>query len=619
MVLNTFKKYYNKSMKNKLLILLPLLLSMSLSGCLSHDLDKNNTTVPENTNTNNNGETNEDNGENQNQNNENNNNEGNNGEDSGNNNNEGGSNDNQGGNNEQGQTDPVLDNDGSVDHPFTVKEACTIARGLEKDGQTPLKYFIKGYLVDNSFDSSGVSQYGNATFRIKDQGGTDTFYCFQVYYLNNKKFTSSDVINNGDSVIMFTSIVNFRGTTPETTNKGTAYVYAHNSKVSSSVPEQGFPKEDNSISLSTISSVISANSSWKNEGANNSKKYRIKGIAQWAVNSTYGNFDLVDSSGYIYVHGATTTKQNLIQDGTNGYVINNDRSYNSAGIKAGDEVTIEGWYAYHKYTNSYGIHQFTGYITNVTKKNASQITGKNYTASESYSGNYYSSVSGKTGNELLVGLHNLMDSTHTSWTSYDGLYNVYSSLNETKDFYTNSTTSKKNREHVWPQALSGSSSAKLYGEDHGGSDLLHVRLADANNNSARSSSMFGPVYGTNGYRTMNYSGSTANKYTTNVFEPSDAIKGDVARIIMYMYMHYNIKSNVNNLDGWIDRSYYGEMHINWVMGTQDVKSSFALLRLWNANDPVSQEEIARNNYAENHQGNRNPFVDHPTYADQIWG
>ena len=131
--------------------------------------------------------------------------------------------------------------------------------------------------------------------------------------------------------------------------------------------------------------------------------------------------------------------------------------------------------------------------------------------------------------------------------------------------------------------------------------------------------MFGPIYGTSGYKTMSYSGSTANKYCTNVFEPSDVIKGDVARIIMYMYMHYNIASNVNNLSGWTDRSYYGEMHINWVMGTQDVKSSFALLRLWNANDPVSAEEIARNNYAEQHQGNRNPFIDHPSYADKIWG
>lgn len=596
-------------MKKKLLVLMSLLLTMSLSGCLAtHEEPKkeDDTTTPDNNNQN------QGNDNNQNQNNDNTD------DNSGNQNNNNDDNGNQG-QNEHGGDDLSLDNDGSVNHPFTVEEACAIASSLPADSQTPLKYFVKGYLVNGTFDASGVAKYGNATFKIADQGGTNQFTCFQVYYLNNQKFTSSDVINNGDMVIMFTSIVNYRGNTPETTNKGTAYVYQHNNNKSSSVPEQGFPEEDSSISLSTISTVINANSSWKSEGANNAKKYRIKGIAQWAVNSTYGNFDLVDSTGYIYVHGCTRTKQNLVKDGDNGYVINNDRSYNSIGIKAGDEVTIEGWYAYHKYTSSYGVPQFTGYVTKVVSKNASNITGKNYTATESYSGSYYSSVSDKTGNDLLVGLHNLMDSTHTSWTTYNGLYSVYSSLGENKDFYTNSTPSKNNREHVWPQSLSGSSQNQLYGEDHGGSDLLHVRLADANNNSTRSNSMFGPVYGDSGYKTMNYSGSTANKYTSNVFEPSDAIKGDVARIIMYMYMHYNVASNVNNLSGWIDQSYYGEMHVNWVMGTQDVKSSFALLRLWNANDPVSQEEIARNNYAENHQGNRNPFIDHPSYADKIWG
>ena len=600
-------------MKKKLIVLMSLLLSMSLSGCLAtHEESKkdDDTATPDNNNQNQG---------NNNQNQDNNNNNGNTDDNSGNQNNNNDDNGNQG-QNEHGSDDLSLDNDGSVNHPYTVEEACKIAKTLDANEQTPLKYFIKGNIVKTSAFKIDTG-YGNATFHIKDQGGSSQFYCYRVYYLNNQKFTDSNALSEGDTVVVFSAIVNYAGNTPETTPNGSAYIYQHNNNKSSSVPEQGFPKEDSSISLSTISTVLNANTSWKTEGANNAKKYRIKGIAQWAVNANYGNFDLVDSTGYIYVHGATATKQKLKQDGTNGYVINNDGSYKGAGIKAGDEVTIEGWYAYHKYTNSYGVPQFTGYITNVTPKGASKITGKNYTATESYSGSYYSSIGNKSGNDLLVGLHNLMDSTHTSWTSYDGLYSTYSSLSETKDFYSNTSVSSnnRNREHVWPQSLSGSSSVQLYGEDHGGSDLLHVRLADKNNNSTRSNSMFGPIYGESSYKTMSYSGSTANKYTSNVFEPSDAIKGDVARIIMYMYMHYNIASNVNNLSGWVDKSYYGEMHVNWVMGTQDVKSSFALLRLWNANDPVSQEEIARNNYAENHQGNRNPFIDHPSYADKIWG
>ena len=41
------------------------------------------------------------------------------------------------------------------------------------------------------------------------------------------------------------------------------------------------------------------------------------------------------------------------------------------------------------------------------------------------------------------------------------------------------------------------------------------------------------------------------------------------------------------------------------------------LRRWNHLDPVDEEEIARNNAIAKIQGNRNPFIDHPEYADVI--
>ena len=87
---------------------------------------------------------------------------------------------------------------------------------------------------------------------------------------------------------------------------------------------------------------------------------------------------------------------------------------------------------------------------------------------------------------------------------------------------------------------------------------------------------------------------------------------------MYMYMHYNCASNVNNPSGWVDRSYYGEMHVNWVMAPNTVSDCFKLLRAWNALDPVSEQEKARNEQGYKMQGNRNPFIDHPSYADKIW-
>ena len=43
-----------------------------------------------------------------------------------------------------------------------------------------------------------------------------------------------------------------------------------------------------------------------------------------------------------------------------------------------------------------------------------------------------------------------------------------------------------------------------------------------------------------------------------------------------------------------------------------------LFTKWNAEDPVSEKEIDRNNAAYKFQGNRNPFIDHPEYVDIIW-
>ena len=514
---------------------------------------------------------------------------------------------------------PQSEHDGSVNSPYTVKEACDIAKSLTKDAQTEIKYFIKGY-ISGTPDTSGVSQFGNVTFYIADQEGSDKFYCFQVCYLDGKKFTGSENLKENDEIIMFSYIVNYKGTTPETTNKGTAYIYQHNNKKSSTVPEQGLSQGDANAKAVTISQMKSENSSYKTEGANNKNLYRLTGTAQWAVNTTYGNFDLVDSTGYIYVYGSTANKKGLVSS-SNGYTIDNDRSFSSLGIKAGDEVTIEGWYAWHAYSSSYGISQFTGYITNVTHQSASNINAKSYdTSLETYSGNYYSSVENKSGNELLLGLHNLMDDTHTNFISYDSLYSGYSDIGENKCFYANTSLSKGNREHVWPQSLSGASSSNtLYGEQYGGSDFHHVRHANKDNNSKRGNSMFGPVYGPAQYSTIAYSGGGNNKYTTNVFEPADEIKGDVARIIMYMYMHYNNAANMSSISGWKDRSYYGTMDVRRVMGPNSVSDCFKLLRLWNAEDPVSQMEKERNEEGYQRQGNRNPFIDHPSYADEIWG
>ena len=63
--------------------------------------------------------------------------------------------------------------------------------------------------------------------------------------------------------------------------------------------------------------------------------YKLTGVIGGSINSTYGNFDLTDESGTVYVYGLTKT--NL------GYGATNDQSYASIGLKAGDKVTLIGF------------------------------------------------------------------------------------------------------------------------------------------------------------------------------------------------------------------------------------------------------------------------------------
>ena len=48
------------------------------------------------------------------------------------------------------------------------------------------------------------------------------------------------------------------------------------------------------------------------------------------------------------------------------------------------------------------------------------------------------------------------------------------------------------------------------------------------------------------------------------------------------------------------------------------EAAYALLLEWHNEDPVSNFEIRRNHRTYEIQGNRNPFIDIPNYANAIW-
>ena len=96
---------------------------------------------------------------------------------------------------------------------------------------------------------------------------------------------------------------------------------------------------------------------------------------------------------------------------------------------------------------------------------------------------------------------------------------------------------------------------------------------------------------------------------TNAYEPTDSVKGDVARMIMYAvtcYSGYKWQGRALNI---INGGAYPTLN----------RHGITLLLEWHRADAVSQREKKRNDAIYSFQGNRNPFIDFPELAEHLWG
>tara|TARA_B110000967_G_scaffold47074_1_gene47563 strand:+ start:3719 stop:5932 length:2214 start_codon:yes stop_codon:yes gene_type:complete len=163
-----------------------------------------------------------------------------------------------------------------------------------------------------------------------------------------------------------------------------------------------------------------------------------------------------------------------------------------------------------------------------------------------------------------------------------------------------------NREHVFPKSLAN---PQLDTEDPGAStDAHHLRAADRSRNSARNNRKYGKGSGNSDFSSDTFPGLSGEN--TNAWYPGDEWKGDAARMIMYMYLHYGAVCLPSAVG------------VGSKQFTQD--EMIDLFLQWNVEDPVSAIEKARNTYHGNTanyaaQGNRNPFIDNPYLATRIWG
>ena len=280
---------------------------------------------------------------------------------------------------------------------------------------------------------------------------------------------------------------------------------------------------------------------------------------------------------------------------------------------------------------------------------------------------YYESIDGESGKDLLDSIqqvakrgYRIGDFRYDScWLAFqytdlrhDGyIWEIYSNcvFEYEKDRTANTSQTGEcrgyNREHAMCQSWFGEydlqgqkmSSSK---KNSPGSDIFHIYPASYGMNSRRGNRPYGEVKQAdytsgNGTKygipvtTISVANSVAGPYvegritlSTNVLEPADEYKGDIARSYFGTMVKwagewvFNLNENGRVIfDATIDADTHYAAENNY--GLTDY--GLAMLLKWHRQDPVSQKEVDRNNAIQKTQGNRNPFIDYPYLVEYIWG
>ena len=183
-----------------------------------------------------------------------------------------------------------------------------------------------------------------------------------------------------------------------------------------------------------------------------------------------------------------------------------------------------------------------------------------------------------------------------------GIYTNYSiTLNIDLDPSTNAYDQGLNCEHSWPQSMGA-------GQEPQKSDMHHLYPCKSNVNSSRGNKPFGESIDSQTstwYRNEYSQTSIPSQYidefsetnnSSDVFEPREIVKGNIARSMYYFHTMYNNNS---------DQSFF-ELQ-------KDV------LYQWHLIDPVDQKELDRTwAIAQYQDGKPNPYVIDNSLIYRIW-
>lgn len=379
----------------------------------------------------------------------------------------------------------------------------------------------------------------------------------------------------------------------------------------------------------TRSAIITINSDDADEPAYVINVYGIGGSFATEPTAQATNFQFTNVRSYRFVGGFTAASPQpegyivLRHDGspvtdvpvdgtgyTRGDQIGASKVVFSGNVTAFAPIYIGANSTYHFAVFSYnGPSQYRNYLT------ASPLAGSVTTTGSMQPGNYYSGINPNNATfaaDLATLINPHTDNFYSNYgprmvslfwardtTNDQRVVNcVYSGNPEvfTEPFaWTNFS-----REHTYAFSWMPSNPNQNTPEY---SDYFNLFPTDQNNaNVIRSNYPLGEVV-TPTYTFMGCKFG-ANALGQGVFEPRDEQKGDAARALFYMATCYNTQTTNWGFPNPISSSIpFGQ--------DQD------LLKAWNYIDPPDAREIAKNDFVDSLQGNRNPFIDSMQYACYI--
>ena len=246
---------------------------------------------------------------------------------------------------------------------------------------------------------------------------------------------------------------------------------------------------------------------------------------------------------------------------------------------------------------------------------------------------YYQQANGKSSEQLKEALYQIISnhvvfpytsSSTDTWDilqlsdqdpqNHDNMILVYTGRSQDKGYrdgtgnysqYENGNGTHNNswnREHVWPKSHGFPDE-----DDNAYTDVHNLKPSDRSVNSSR------------GTKDYDYGGSQHSEATecltdSDSWEPSDSVKGDIARILFYMVVRYDPGYDHDN------NSFDLELVDYTTPGNNDpILGKLSSLIQWHIDDPVDDFEINRNEIIFGFQENRNPFIDHPNLVNFLWG